>query len=378
MRVALFLCLAQLFGAAWAQTGTVTRPARPPAQVLQPQPKPAKKPVIVSPKAETRAVQPDAKLQPKTKTEALSEPQSIGDTLRRPGLTEDLRSVDTPRRINPDQDVSPGQPPADARIDTVAPRAGAGIDPARQGLVTSDSPAAAKLAVREQVDQTARIRTDANRLTEKSFATPADLRTHRQAVSTIAGAAKVLETKAAVLPPADLAIAQYQIDFATRQAAEVNRAATAGKLVSNEQVKAVQSAAGPVQPMASRIMSGQRPFPVRKVSVRVGRKDAGDEVTGLQVYVLPGGILDDPSLFSESEIRSYLTRFSFTQLTSPAVQEVAVFDMRVWVGPRMNYDEMVRLVGERQVKKFRVINDPKVGDQLIELTFVAPDDLVEP
>ena len=374
MRVALFLCFAQLFGAAWAETGTSTRAVRPPAQVLQPQPRPETRSAIV-PKTETRAAQPDARLQPRTG--APSESQSIGDT-RRPGLMEDARSADTVRRINPGQDSSPGQQPADTRIDAVAPKAGAGIDSAKQGVVTSDSPAAAKLAVREQVDQTARIRTDANRLTEKSFATPADLRTHRQAVSTIERAAKVLETKAAILPPTDLAIAKYHIDYATRQAAEVNRAATAGQVVSNEQVKAVQSAAGPVQPMASRIMSGQRPFPVRKVSVRVGRKGAGDEVTGLQVYVLPGGILDDPSLFSESEIRSYLTRFSFTQLTSPAAQEVAVFDMRVWVGPRMNYDEMVRLVGQRQVKKFRVINNPTVGDQLIELTFIAPDDLVEP
>lgn len=376
MRVALFLCFVQLFGAAWAQTGTRARPARPPAQVLQPQPRPATKPAIVTPKAEMRAAQPDAKLQPKT--EALSEPQSIGDTLRRPGLVEDPRSVETLKRINPGQDLSPGQPPADARIDIVAPKAGAGIDPAKQGLVTSDSPAAAKLAVREQVDQTARIRTDANRLTEKSFATPADLRTYRQAVSTMEKAAIVLETKASDLPPYDRDLTHFQLLQATRQAERVNSTAAAGDVVSSAQVKVVQSAAAPVQPMISRIMSGQRPFPVRTVSVRVGRKGAGDDVTGLQVYVLPGGILDDPSLFSESEIRSYLTRFSFTQLTSPAAQEVAVFDMRVWVGPRMNYDEMVRLVGQRQVKKFRVINDPTVGDQLIELTFIAPDDLIEP
>jgi hypothetical protein len=371
MRVALLLCFAQLFGAAWAQTGVDARRARQPAQVLQPQPRPATNPVMVTPKAETRATQPAAKRQPKT--EALSEPRSVGDTIRRPGVTEDLRSVDTSRRIDPD--LSARQSPVAARVDLDEPRAGAGAD---SQAVKSDSPATARVAVREQVDQTARIRTDANRLTERSFATPADLRTHRQAVSNIEKAAKVLETKAAGLPPSDLAIAQYQIDYATRQAAGVNRAAKGGLVVSNAQVQAVQSAAGPVQPMASRIMSGQRPFPVRKVSVRVGQKEGGDEVAGLQVYVLPGGILDDPSLFNESEIRSYLTRFSFTQLTSPAAQEVAVFDMRVWVGPRMNYDEMVRLVGEREVKKFRVINDPTVSNQLIELTFIAPDDLVEP
>ena len=377
MRAAVFLCVAQLFGAAWAQTDTVTRPARPPAQVLQPQARPITKPAIV-PKSETRAVQPDAKIGPKTGT--LSEPQSSGDTFRRPGLMEDSRSLDLPGRIIPRQrqDVSPRQPPADASTDIVAPKTGAAIDPDRKGLVTPDSPAAAKLAAREQVDQTARIRTDANRLTEKSFATPADLRNHRQAVSSIERAAKVLESKSAGLQPSDLAIAQYQIAYATRQADGVNRAATAGHVVSNERVRAVQSAAGYVQPMTSRIMSGQRPFPVRKVSVSVWRKGANDEVAGLQVYVLPGGILDDPSLFSESEIRSLLTRLSFTQLTSPAAQDVAVFDMRVWVGPRMNYDEMVHLVGQRQVKKFRVINDLTLGDQLIELKFVAPDDMVEP
>src|SRR5262249_21621387 len=377
MRVAIFLCFALLVGSVWADNGISSRPVRSSA-VLQSQPRPATKPGLVTTRVGTIAVQQAAKPQPRQGP--LSEQRGVGTTLQRPGsgFTENARSAETRKPVIPGRDLSPSGPAANARIDMVQPKTGAAIDSARETPVASDSPAAARLTARKQVDQTARLRMDASSLTEESFARPADLRVHRQTVTTIETAARALETRAPALPPSDLAVAQYQIDYATRQAAEVNRAAAAGKVISVEQVKAVQTAASPVQPMTSRIMSGQRPFPVRTVNVRVGRKDASDEVAGLQVYVLPGGILDDPSLFSESEIRSYLTRFSFTQLTSPAAQEVAVFDMRVWVGPRMNYDEMVQLIGQREVKKFRVINDPTVRDQLIELAFVAPDDLVEP
>jgi hypothetical protein len=101
-------------------------------------------------------------------------------------------------------------------------------------------------------------------------------------------------------------------------------------------------------------------------------------VKGLQVYVLPGAVIDEPTLYSASDIRKLLMHFSFTQLTSPAVQELAVFDTRVWVGPRMKHDEMIRLVGDGKLKAFRVINDPMVRSDALELTFVAPDDLVQP
>jgi hypothetical protein len=390
MRTALILCFTLLSGAAWAQPGMDSRSARKPVQVFQPA-RPVTKATTITPKVGTTVVQPDIRRPPTA--DIATESKNIRDTIRRPDLAQDTRIADPrvrfdpaqdgriadPRvRVDPDADVLVRQPPVSAGNDFAEPRTGAGAEAVRQDPVAANSPAAAKLAVRQQVDQTARVRNDANRLTEKSFALPADLHAHRQAVSTIERAARTLETRAVALPPSDLAVAQYHIDYATRQAAGVNRAATGGQLVSNEQVRAVQNAATPVQSMTSRIMSGQRPFPARKVSVRVGSKDGREEIGGLQVYVLPGGVLDNPGLFSESEIRSYLTRFSFTQLTSPAEQEVAVFDMRLWIGPRMNFDPMIQLVADNQLKKFRVINDPTVADRIVQLTFTAPDDLIEP
>jgi hypothetical protein len=141
---------------------------------------------------------------------------------------------------------------------------------------------------------------------------------------------------------------------------------------------AVQFAAAPTQPMAARMMSGQTPLPLRRVKVSVLREGTSEDVKGLQVYVLPAGIMDEPQLFSDDEVLSYLTRFSFIDETSPAVQNVAVFDARVWVGAKLKYAEMARLVKQGQLKKYLPINDPNMIEPILELVFRAPADLVEP
>jgi hypothetical protein len=298
--------------------------------------------------------------------------------LERPRVAEELKS-DSVTRTRPGDVPAAGDrssPAAKAATDTST--AGDSAETLQERANRTGSAPPATVSAREHVLVTRRIKNDASRLTEQSFAKPSDLQTHRKAVATLETAAKSLEDKARRLQPLDFAAAEFQIDHASRVAARVNSAATAGQVIGGAQVEAVQRAARTVEPIAKRIAAGQRPLPVRWVSVRVGQKETADEVKGLQVYVLPGAVLDEPALYSASDIRKLLTHFSFTGLTSPAVQELAVFDTRVWVGPRMKYDEMVELVGQGKLKKFRVIDKPTVGDAAIELTFVAPDDLVQP
>ncbi len=297
--------------------------------------------------------------------------------LERPRIADELKTESATRTRPGDAPAAVDRPPA-AKAASDIPAAGDGAETVQERANRTGSAPTAAVSAREHVLVTRRLKNDASRLSEQSFAKPSDLHTHRKAVATLETAAKSLEDKARRLPPIDFAAAEFQIDHASRIAARVNSAATAGHIIGGAQVEAVQRAARTVEPIARRIAAGQRPLPVRWVSVRVGQKETSDEVKGLQVYVLPGAVLDEPTLYSASDIRKLLTHFSFTGLTSPAVQELAVFDTRVWVGPRMKYDEMVDLVGQGKLKKFRVIDKPTVGDAAIELTFVAPDDLVQP
>lgn len=379
---ALFVCLIAAATASWAQpTGTArsTRdaarqspiPSQPRAAQRVPAASPAPPPAS-APSPAVRVTPRDAAIQPDIRATTRLPPQ--GDAVVKPGVTEDVRRVDRPA-ITPGPEMAVTAPvgatprPPDSDSPAVAPAA--------------DSAAAApavrsREAAREQVAVAGRLKSEANRLTEQSFARPADLRMHREAVATLEKAANTLERNAHRLRPADFTAAEYQIDHVSRMAARVNSTATAGQVVGTAQAEAVRNASRNVQPIAARIANGQPPLPVRRVSVRVARKDAADEVRGLQVYVLPGGILDEPGLYSPAEIRKYLTHFSFAQLTSPAEEELRVFDTRLWVGPRMKYEEMVDLVGQGKIKKYRVIDNPTIGNTPIELTFVAPDDLVQP
>jgi hypothetical protein len=371
-KAALFVCLIGAAAASWAQsTGSAraTRdaarqsPMQSPSPALQRAPAAAPSPAVRVP-ARDAAIQPDIG--------ATTPRRPTGDAVVRPGVTEEVRSVDRPAITGGRETAVTAPFGATARPDSDSPAAVRPVDSA------AASAANARVAAREQVAVAGRLKSEANRLSEQSFARPADLRMHRDAVATLENAASTLARNAHRLEPADFTAAEYQIDHANRMAARVNSTATAGQVVGTAQAEAVRNASRNVQPIAIRIASGQPPLPVRHVSVRVARKDAADEVRGLQVYVLPGGILDEPALYSPAEIRKYLTHFSFSQLTSPAEEELRVFDTRLWVGPRMKYDEMVNLVSQGKVKNYRVIDNPAIGNTPIELTFVAPDDLVQP
>jgi hypothetical protein len=282
--------------------------------------------------------------------------------------------------MNPGHDFSAGSLPAGTKVDLFVPKFdsdGPKLDAGTQ-RVTFGNPMVAKLAIRDQVANVERVKTATYRLPANAFQSEKDLSTQREVVSSIGRAAKVFESKADALSPADFAVAKYQIDYASRRAATVNEKVQALGKVSSDDVMLAKLAAAPTQSMTLRLMSGQTPLPLRRVKVRVLKQDTAEDVRGLQVYVLPAGIVDAPELFPSDEVLTYLTRFSFQDETSPSTQNVAVFDARVWVGPKFKFTEMASLVKGGQIKKFLPINDPDMVSPTVELVFRTPGDIVQP
>jgi hypothetical protein len=148
--------------------------------------------------------------------------------------------------------------------------------------------------------------------------------------------------------------------------------------ISPDEVTVLKRAATPTQDMVQRLMSGQTPLPLRRVKVNVLKGDSQENVKGLQVYVLPAGILDFPAGFTDEDVQTYLTRFSFVDETSPSIGNIAVFDTRVWVGPKMQFREMAKLVRSKSLSKFRPIDDPTLASPTVELVFRSPADVVRP
>ena len=241
-----------------------------------------------------------------------------------------------------------------------------------------DTPMVAKWAVRDQVVRAAEVKKVAYSFPTTAFEDKPSFVAHRKFTSDIDSAAKAVEGKADSLTAADLAVAQYQIKFASIRAEAANRNASATGKFSAEDISLLSKAAAPTQDIANRLRSGQSPLPVRRVKVSVLKGDSDEGVKGLQVYVLPAGILDNLNGFTEDEVRSYLTRFSFIDETSPSIGNIAVFDTRVWVGPKLKFAEMAKLVHDGGLKKYRPIDDPSLANPTVELVFRSPSDIVRP
>lgn len=371
MRSTLFLLFTALAQSASAQ------PAEAPAKPAQF--RAAKKLMLVEPQGEVRPAPKDTRL--RLQTEILTEPQTPEELLRRNGLANDVNTKDMLKRLNPSYDWSKETLPAGAKIDLFAPaqRSGAAAAAAAAGsTLTFDSPMVATLAAREQVVQAQMVQTSAASLSAASFSNPNDLRVHLRSVATIDNAAKSLEVFADSLSARDFAVARYQIDYATRLAAQVNEQALAKQRVESAQVVQLMNATQTTQLMETRMLRGEPPVPIRRVKVTVLEQKSSEHVRGLSVYALPSGYLDTPTLFSAEEIGAALKQFSFLEETSPASQEVPVIDVRIWVGPKFKWDEMVRLVQQRKLAKYLPIPKLFDSDQQAELLFWSPSDLVTP
>lgn len=363
-----------LLAATLAQSAAA-QPAKPPATPAQSHA--AKELLLVQPLGEIRPAPKETRL--RLQTEILTEPVSTEEILRRNGLAIDANTTSMIKRLNPNYDWSKETLPAGAKIDLFAPERLPGAAAAAGSGLTFDSPLVARLAAREQVQHAQTVRTNAAQLSAKSFSNQKDLQIHRQSVADISKAATSLEKVADNLSPRDFAVARYQLDYSTRLAARINEEALIRRgIVPTGQVAQLRTVASTTQSMESRMLKGEPPVPLRRVKVTVLKQETSENVPGLSVYALPSGYLDMPSLFSSEEIGTALKQFSFLEETSPANQEVPIIDVRIWVGPKFKWDEMVRLIQQKKLAKYQVI--PKIADLNLqaELLFRSPSDLVSP
>ena len=371
MRLTTFIAAATIAPLCWAQSSQLMQ--------LDLKQTPAKKLFLVGEDGTTKRAPTQTQL--RLHTEMLSQPEKVGEVLRRNGLSEDPKTVGMLKRLNPGQDFNAGEIAAGTKLDIFVPKtttAPGSMINVPYAPMTFDTPVVAKWAVREEVIHAAQVKKVAYTLPSEAFEDRASLFAHRKVVSDIDGAAKVVEAKANTLSAADLAAAKYQIQFASLRADAVNQSVVATGKISSEAVLLLSKAASPTQEMVQRLASGQTPFALRRIKVSVLKGDSQENVKGLQVYVLPAGILDYPAGFTEEDVQTYLTRFSFVDETSPSVGNIAVFDTRVWVGPKMQFREMARLVRSKGLSKYRPIDDPTLASPTVELIFRSPADVVQP
>jgi hypothetical protein len=346
------------------------------AQLATP-PVKATKLMLVAPDGKSRPA-PDS-VQLNLVNEIVQEPTNVDDVLARHGLAKNAKSRDMLKRLNPGHDFTQDTLLAGTRIELLAPKVGANHVAVDFGEtpVSLPSQLPGKLIVGQQLVATTTMRKLALELPVSAFENPVVYQRHKTMALEIDRAVQTLQGRAATMTATDLAVASYQIDYATRRANLVNRLAVKEGRVGVSDLATTEKALTRVQTMMPRMMSGQSPLPLRRVKVNVFRHDADVDVKGLQVYVLPAGIVNFPELFDEDEVRNYLTRFSFVDEASPAVQIVPLFGARVWVGPKFKFDDMVRLVRAGKLEHYQPIDDPDMASPVLQLVFRAPADLVE-
>lgn len=310
-------------------------------------------------------------------SEILKQPATVSEILRTNGLIEDEKTVEMLKRLNPNYDFSETHLPAGAKIDLFIPKAENTIEQLNliNNPVTFDTALAGKIAFKDYAIKAAEIKASASSLPRSSFFRSIDFHIYQQAADDIVFSAKTLESKADSLSANDIAAIQYQLLYASRKAEQINEAGSTNEIKSDD-ITEVGSAAASAKTMSNRISQGQSPVPTRKITVSALKENSDEGVKGLQVYVLPAGFFTDPDLFSEPEIFNFLTRFSFSEETSPASKDLQVIDARVWIGEKFKFVEMARLVKSGQIDKFQPINDPDTTTPL-EIIFRVPTDIIK-
>ena len=249
--------------------------------------------------------------------------------------------------------------------------------PAKPGRSPVDRADPVRRTATLEVERLARVRAEAQALPQSAYRRPDDIAKHRALLTRVDGAARMVEQRAADLPARDLALSRYYLSQASAAAQSLNAQAQQAQSIGNEQLSRLERATQPVQTMRERMARGQTPFERRQVTVTVRDAQGRHLPDPLRVYVLPAGLVDSPP--DEPElIRELLSELSFERLTSPSTGTVLEGDMRVWVGPDFQYEEMARLVMQGQLKRFAPVRGHQTGAPDPNLLFVAPDSITVP
>ena len=252
-----------------------------------------------------------------------------------------------------------------------------GETPAKPGRAPVDRADQARRNAAIEVDRLSRVRAEAQALPQSAYRRPDDIAKHRALLTRVDDAARMVEQRAATLPARDLALSRYYLSQASGAAQSVNAQAQQAQPIGDDQLGRLERAARPVQAMRERLARGQAPFERRRVTVTVRDAEGRNLGDPLRVYVLPAGLVDSPPDQPEL-IRELLSELSFERLTSPSTGTVLEGDMRVWVGPDFQYEEMAQLVMQGRLKRFAPVRGHQTGAPDPNLVFVAPDSITVP
>lgn len=306
-------------------------------------------------------------------TEVVPRDLSVHQYLDRKGIVPDRRTVEAFKTLNPET-TADNRIPANTPVTVFVPEVAAertAVPP--RARVDMGQVASYTAAV--EVDRASRVKAAAMELPPSAYRRPADMGQHRELLARVDDTARLVEKRAAALPSRDLALSRYYLANASATAQSLNAQARE-RPIGSEELQRLESATRPVQAMQARLARGDSAFERRKVTVTVHDKDGRHLREPLRVYVLPAGLVDNPS--QPGLIRELLSELTFERLTSPATGMVLGGDMRIWVGPDYQYDQMAQLVLQRRLTRYAPVHGHLAGEPDPNLLFPGPDSITVP
>ena len=207
-----------------------------------------------------------------------------------------------------------------------------------------------------------------------AYVNPRVLTQHQQLVSKLNESAKLAIENQGQYNRFDRAMAKYLLIKANIEARELDRRPAGSPAIKDEDLQPLQESIQPLYAMQYNTMKREPPPPHWTVKVSVEeRLGSSTPIKGLRVYALPKEIFLFPEKFEPEIVEELLQDFSFQNLTSPSVEEVAVSDLRVWVGPEYSYKLMQRLIEKKELVQFKPLKSNTGTAQPIEMTFFEAD-----
>jgi len=299
----------------------------------------------------------------------------VREVLKGGHLSFDPQTLEQLKRLNPDL-RSDWTLPAGKKFTYFAPSAevSAAQPHAVPGFINIAQ--ASRLSVREQVSESARIKAGARLLKISNFASPQDAVLHQKLTDSIDNTAKLVDRQAPAMSARDLALSRYYLQQANARANALTNVGS-GVQIASAQITLLQGSTQPLQAMSFRMETGQAPFQNRQVQVDVAPGTGSPQFAAFRVYVLPVGVINDPSSYPPDLIRDLLQQLTFEDLTTPSSSPVPLGEMAIWIGPDHQYDAMATMVVQKRAIAYKLMH-ANFNPNTLALKFNAPGEVVNP
>ncbi len=335
---------------------------------------PAREAFVVAPDGTpTKATRPPLL---RLQSEVLGRAEGVDNFLGRHNLAADVKNREMFRLLNPYVDLEQGVIQAGTKVDVFSVSS---QDPANPNnwKYAFDTPNLIKYPFLSHAEKARELTAVARVLPTRAFEKPSLAAVHLETTANLRFATETLEARSDKLTRLEFAVAQYQVEDASKQAADINAIAQRG-IASNEQVLSASVSAMVAKDIANRIQAGRPLLDMKTLDVNVFKGDSSVHVNPLQVYVIPSGALNTPQRWTFEQLESFFSDFSFANDASPVSQAIPTnFDPRVCIGPKNAVKGMAKLVAERKLTSCRKPISVPEGAKAV-LTFRSPEDVASP